>query len=155
MPIVKTKVVAYITNGDRLLVFRHTDVPNAGVQVPAGSVLAHERFEDAVLREAREETGLAALRLVRYLGERQRDMADLGRDETHHRHFFHLRCDGDPPDAWQHAETDPSDGEPGAIRFEFFWARLPHELPPLIADHGALVATLVEVLTAEGVITGV
>ena len=30
------RVVAYVTRGDRLLVFRHTMYPEAGVQVPAG-----------------------------------------------------------------------------------------------------------------------
>ena len=91
MSTVKTKVLAYITHGGRLLVFRHPHAPEAGIQVPAGTVREHERLEEAVLREAREETGLDALTVVRYLGEQRRDMADFGRDETHHRHFFHLR----------------------------------------------------------------
>ena len=36
------KVFAYITHRDRLLVFRHTDFPEAGIQVPAGTVLKDE-----------------------------------------------------------------------------------------------------------------
>jgi ADP-ribose pyrophosphatase YjhB (NUDIX family) len=139
---VKIKVFAYITHGERLLVFRHPDVPEAGIQVPAGTVREQERLEDAVQREAREETGLDALTVIRYLGERRRDMGDFDRDEIHHRHFFHLRCEGDPPESWQHTERDPADGEPGPILFEFFWVPLAHGLPPLIADHDALVATL-------------
>lgn len=150
MAIVKTKVVAYVTHDDRLLVFRHPDVPEAGIQVPAGTVREGERLDDAVMREAREETGLDGLTLVRYLGERRRAMADVGRDETHHRHFFHLRCGGDPPRSWRHFERDPADGEPGPILFEFFWACLPDELPTLIAGQDALVPTLVEFLLNEG-----
>lgn len=149
----RIKVFAYITHDDRLLVFRHPDVPEAGIQVPAGSVREDERLEDAVLREAWEETGLDALALVRRLGERRRDMVDVGRDETHHRHFFHLRCEGDPPSSWRHVERDPADGEPGPILFEFFLARLPHELPPLIAGHDALVPALIELLSIDGEIT--
>ncbi len=142
MSIVKTKVFAHITHDDRLLLFRHPDAPEAGIQVPAGTVREHERLEDAVLREAREETGLDALSAVRYLGQRRRDMTDFGRHETHRRHFFHLRCGGNPPESWRHVERDPSDGEPGPILFVFFWAHLAHDLPPLVADHDALVSTL-------------
>ena len=53
--------------GRELLVFRH-DNPAAGVQVPAGTVDPGEPPDRAVLREAWEESGLAALRIVRPLG---------------------------------------------------------------------------------------
>lgn len=69
------KVTAYVTRGagnDReLLVFQH---PTAGVQVPAGTVERGEAFDDAALREACEETGIARLTIVRMLGERMRVM---------------------------------------------------------------------------------
>ena len=48
------KVYAYITRADRLLVFRHVDFPEAGVQVPGGTMDAGETPEGAVLREAAE-----------------------------------------------------------------------------------------------------
>ena len=41
------KVYAYITRGDRLLVFRHPYVPEAGIQVPGGSVESDEDADDA------------------------------------------------------------------------------------------------------------
>ena len=56
---IKHKVFAYITHGHHLLVFRHLYVPEAGIQVPAGTVETHERSDDAVLREASEEIGRA------------------------------------------------------------------------------------------------
>ena len=63
------KVTAFVTRetaaGRQLLVFRH---PLNGVQLPAGTVELGESPEAAVMREAREETGLAGLRLVRPLG---------------------------------------------------------------------------------------
>ena len=34
----KQKAFAYITHGNRLLVFRHVHHPEAGVQVPVGTV---------------------------------------------------------------------------------------------------------------------
>ena len=49
MPPVIKKVFAYITNQNRLLVFRHLDFPEAGIQVPAGTVMANEDLVTAVL----------------------------------------------------------------------------------------------------------
>ncbi len=152
VPTLKRKAFAYITHGDRLLVFRHPAAPDAGIQVPAGSMRTGERPEDAVLREAREETGLADLVLVGALGEHRRDMADVGLDEMHHRYFFHLRCVGDPPATWRHWESDPSDGSSAPILFEFFWARVPDGVPLLIADHDQQLPQLVERMLAEGLI---
>jgi 8-oxo-dGTP diphosphatase len=143
------KVFAYITNRNRLLVFRHTDFPEAGIQVPAGTVLPNEDLEVAVLREAEEETGLRDLTIKTYLGEQIRDMADVGKKEIHHRHFYHLLCGGAPPEEWQHDETDPSDGSPSPIYFEFFWAEMPDQLPALIADHGFMLPQLEELGGSE------
>ena len=136
------KVFAYITNQNRLLVFRHTDFPEAGIQVPAGTVMAGEDLVTAVLREAWEETGLSDLVVQSYLGEQIRDMNDVGKNEIHHRHFFHLVCDDNPPNQWQHDETDPSDGGTVPIRFELFWAGLPNQIPELICDHGIMLPLL-------------
>ena len=147
----KDKVFAYITHGYRLLVFRHPAVPEAGIQVRAGTIKVDESPEAAVLREAFEETGMADLTLAGLLGEQTRDMADFGRDEIHHRRFYHLRCTGSPPETWRHEEADPSAGESGPILFEFFWAPLPEGVPPLIADHGKMLPRLVEKLFSEGV----
>lgn len=149
MPVLKHKVFAYITHGRRLLVFRHPESPEAGIQVPAGTVQPGEDLEAAVLREATEETGRTDLVLVRFLGEEVRDRSDVGRDEIHHRHFYHLRCTGDPPATWRHWETDPSDGSPGPIPFDFFWAPLPDGVPELIAGHGKLLPQLLASLRPD------
>jgi 8-oxo-dGTP pyrophosphatase MutT (NUDIX family) len=72
MPRILEKVTAFITSDDgrSLLLFQH---PNAGVQIPAGTVEADETPAEAVLREAAEETGLAiaSLSVRRYLGCRE------------------------------------------------------------------------------------
>lgn len=136
------KVVAYITRGERLLVFAHPDAPEAGIQVPAGTVEAGEDPAKVVLREAVEETGLTELEIVSFLGERERDMADYGRDEIQQCRFYHLRYAGDAPSTWRQDEFHPSDGTTKPITFEFFWARLPDEVPDLHADQGAMLPRL-------------
>lgn len=146
---IKRKVFAYITYQDRLLIFSHPDHPDAGWQVPAGTVEPGENLDDAVRREATEETGLTTLHLVRYLGDRWRDMSDFGRNELHHRYFYHLECTQPPPEAWRHGEMTPSDGSSGPIVFEFFWAPLPDGVPELIADHGQMLQELYAAMRSE------
>jgi 8-oxo-dGTP pyrophosphatase MutT (NUDIX family) len=146
MPTMKRKVLAYITNANRLLVFRHSDFPEAGIQVPGGTVEPGEEWEAAALREAEEETGLHDLLLAGLLGEAKFDLAIYGRDEINIRRFYHLRCEGDPPATWQHAELTPSEGPPGPIHFEYCWAPLPDGVPPLIADMDAMLPALVRAL---------
>ena len=131
---IKRKAFAYITRGNRLLVFEHVDLPEAGIQVPAGTINKGESPDDAVLREAHEETGLSLLTVHRFLGAVQRDMNDYGIDEVHHRYFFHLTCDDQTPETWQHVESQRSDGGP-PVRFRFWWVALPDGVPDLIADH--------------------
>ena len=64
------KVTAFVTRSDpggkQLLLFRH---PNAGIQIPAGTVEEGETPEVAVLREVAEETGLTNVRMVALIGQ--------------------------------------------------------------------------------------
>jgi len=151
-PVLKRKVFAYITRGDRLLVFSHPQAPEAGTQVPAGTIKDGETSEDGALREACEETGRTDLELGAYLGEQVRDMTEFGKSELHHRHFYHLWCTGDPPATWQNYEPDPDDQGTNRPLFEFFWARLPHDVPELLEDQGALLPELVTRLVHRGVV---
>ena len=117
------KVLAYITRGNSLLVFRHRDYPltEVGVQVPAGTVRDGEPLGEAVLREAVEETGLEALADASYLGAADYDVRP-GRPEIHERHFFHMLAPDSTPDAWVWHEEHDGLMEPTA--FEFFWIPL-------------------------------
>ena len=145
MRLVKQKVFAYITHNDHLLVFNHPFAPEAGIQVPAGTIEEGEHPEAAVLREAFEETGLADLTLDCFLGEQKRDMSDFGRDEIHYRRFYHLRCRKTPPRTWRHEELYHSSGSAQMpISFEFFWAPLPNGVPHLVADHGIMMPQLLK-----------
>lgn len=143
MPVRRNKAYCYITQGDRLLVFRHVDFPEAGIQVPGGTIEPGEAPEAAALREAEEETGLRDLALVGLLGEAERDLNDRGRDEIHHRWFYHLRCESETPEVWRHDETKCSEGD-GPITFELTWAPLRDERPTLIAGMGDLLPGLME-----------
>jgi 8-oxo-dGTP diphosphatase len=142
----KQKAFAYITHGDRLLVFRHVHHPEAGIQAPAGTVKDGEPPEAAVMREAFEETGLTELGFDCYLGEQTWTMAAAGREEIHHRRFYHLRCAGTPPEVWRHIEGDPSDSSAASYLFELYWVDLPHGVPELIAEHDALLPALFKCL---------
>lgn len=142
MPVFKRKVYAYITYRQRLLVFAHPNEPEAGIQVPGGTLEEGEDPEAGALREAVEESGRTDLQVVRFLGHVTHDLADRGIDEIHDRYFFHLRCTGEPPERWRHGELTPSDGSPGPIPFDFFWVQLPDEVPNLIADMGQMLHVL-------------
>jgi 8-oxo-dGTP pyrophosphatase MutT (NUDIX family) len=143
MPRIVRKAFAYVTHNDRLLIFSHPLEPEAGLQVPAGTMDDGETPEQAVLREAAEETALESLRIVRFLGEAWRDARPYGKDELHHRFFFHLACDSDPPERWQNYEMDTSDGSPPPL-FELWWVPLPDGVPELIAGHGELLPALIQ-----------
>ena len=86
------KVLCYVVRDGHLLVFRHRDYPDAGVQVPAGTL--HEGEDPAVgaLRETEEETGRRGFRVVRALGrfdhEFRSTFAGVESHEVHVRHVY-------------------------------------------------------------------
>jgi 8-oxo-dGTP pyrophosphatase MutT (NUDIX family) len=141
MLVQRNKVYAYVTNRDRLLVFTHADEPEAGIQVPGGTVEPGEDPDLAVVREAFEETGLADLRVAGLLGEVTVDMTVHGRAELARRRFYHLICPGVPAEEWRHWERHPSEGELREIAFDFFWVPIA-AVPPLRAAHDQLLAVL-------------
>jgi 8-oxo-dGTP pyrophosphatase MutT (NUDIX family) len=136
------KVTAYVTKGDRLLVFEHTHHPEAGIQVPAGSVDPGEPLQEALLREVREETGLEQVEVRAYLGEQEHDLAQYGLSGVERRHFFHLECTGEVAERWRHFEHYPSDGSPGPIEFAFYWVKLPDGVPKLSGNQGGMLSRL-------------
>ena len=138
----RNRAYAYITHGNRLLVFEHADVPEAGIQVPAGTVEEHETPQAAVIREAREETGLKDLEFVTELGNFEHDMTGFGVEELQHAWFYHLRCTEEPPESWRHHETHEGTGEP--ILFELYWVSMPDGVPELIGLNGGMIEGLYE-----------
>jgi len=104
-----TKVLAYVTrdceDGRReLLVFDHRDFPEAGIQVPAGTVKLRELPDVAVIREVEEETGIAGCRLLSKLGVY--DWFNPYTGQVNERHVFHLAAPAGTMDSWTWVETD-------------------------------------------------
>lgn len=125
------KVVAYVTrnigSGGELLVFTHRDYPEAGLQVPAGTVEEGEGIEAALLREVEEESGLTSLKISRKLGVYNWVHPTNGR--LHVRHVFHLTAPYETPEQWQWVET--SGGEVSELEgyvFCFRWVSLADEI---------------------------
>jgi 8-oxo-dGTP pyrophosphatase MutT (NUDIX family) len=135
------KAFAYVTRGRSLLAFRHVDYPEAGIQVPAGTIGAQESGETAVLREVHEETGLEIPNIRAYLGS-----ADFTYPteptKTVRRHFFHLSLTGPAPDRWRHWEHAPSVGSDAAILFELYWVPLDSSDLGLAPGHDAFLSEL-------------
>jgi 8-oxo-dGTP diphosphatase len=127
-----SKVVACITrsfkDGTQLLVFEHRDFPDAGVQVPAGTVQLDESVTTALLREVQEGSGLTRFiqvhKLVQY-----RWFCE-SRNEWNDRHVFHLSF-SDAPDQWDHT-VKSSDDDSGMV-FKYVWVPLSHV--PKLAEH--------------------
>ena len=140
------KVFAYITHGNRLLVFDHPHHPDAGTQVPAGTRPEEEPPDVAVLREAGEETGLGGLKLAGFLGEVDHPVPE--RSQVHRRRFYHLISTESPPERWQHYERTPSDPtEP--ILFELYWVELADGVPSLAPGHDAMLEQLLNTMGGE------
>jgi len=146
------KAFAYIVRDRRLLVFEHVDHPEAGLQVPAGTVRPGESPADAAAREAREETGLADLGTPRPLGVAMFDARPHGKDELHRRHVFHLPLapSSAVPERWRHLEGDPSEGDGAPIAFELYWLDLDEAAARLSFGHGDLIGALADELVGRG-----
>ncbi len=99
--------------------------------MPGGTAEPGERPADTLLRELREEAGIAPNRLT-YIAALAVDHHMVA-GETVERHFYHVKV-ADAPDTWDHMVT--GGGEDGGMVFSFFWIERPGEAP-LAGDQGA------------------
>jgi len=135
------KALCYVVRDGQLLVFRHRDHPEAGVQVPAGTLHDGESPAAGAIRECEEETGRSGFRIVQRLGacdyEFRNTAPGFDRHETHERHFFALQPPAGLPDRWSHLAEEGN----GDFWFEFSWVPLTPDLV-LAGDQHAFLRQL-------------
>lgn len=137
----KRKVIAYVVqrrNDQWLLaIFSHRDFPEAGVQVPGGTVNEGESLEMAVAREVQEESGLKHFTSIFLLGKDR--FLHQGRSEIHDRHFFALIFEGNSPDKFSHQVS--AGMEDCGLVFMYSWCNL-DKVPALAGEQDAYLSTL-------------
>ena len=115
------KVLIYAFSEDltRVLAFRQPDHPEAGIQIPAGTVEIGEKADHAARREFREETGFEVPEPMVLVAQSVSDMREF-KPEIHLRSWFAVRNHGDllPERDWHHDEQTP-DRE--TLRYEYIW----------------------------------
>lgn len=136
----RQRVFTYITRDDQLLILEYVNGRYLQPQIPGGTVEAGELPAQAALREAYEETGLSELQLVKCLGSFERDLTDIGRDESIVAWFFHLQTHEATPQSWRHFECDSSEGF-APIEFALSWVPL-SDIPKLGGIDEVMLAEL-------------
>ncbi|MYL18806.1 NUDIX domain-containing protein [Halobacillus litoralis] len=126
------KVYGYITRfykeKPQVLVFQHS-VPEAGIQIPKGTVNPGEDPLHAVVREMVEETGLNSVYVEKLLA------VDtwINEDGKPHKRCFYQLHTPEVKGSWLH---EPSGGgEEKGLTFHFFWISSVEEVD-LIRGHG-------------------
>ncbi|MBO1579413.1 NUDIX domain-containing protein [Bacillus sp. XF8] len=140
----KKKVYAYITREKegvtQLLVFTHRDMPEAGIQVPGGTVDEGEKLEAAVLREVLEESGIRHLCIERFIDDYIIYVKE--KQEYQKRHFFHISLLTDVKDMWEHIVSAGEEDE--GLTFCYEWVDIA-KCPVLTGNQGEFVHLLEDV----------
>ncbi|MDZ5607704.1 NUDIX domain-containing protein [Bacillus pseudomycoides] len=140
----KKKVYAYITREKagvtQLLVFTHRDMPEAGIQVPGGTVEEGEKLEAAVLREVLEESGIRHLCIERFIDDYIIYVKE--KQEYQKRHFFHISLLTDVKDMWEHIVSAGEEDE--GLTFCYEWVDIA-KCPVLAGNQGEFVHLLEDV----------
>ena len=137
----RDRVCCYITRGRELLVYEYAERYTEGcegVLVVGGGVDEGESWEDATLREAFEESGLALSSPV-FLGTQHREahVPEFGH-LFERRHYFWLAAPLSTPDAWDHT-VSAGDMDKGMVLKHRF---VPLERAGLSWEFGALLGRL-------------
>ncbi|MHB0801053.1 NUDIX domain-containing protein [Bacillus thuringiensis] len=140
----KKKVHAYITREKegvmQLLVFKHRDIHEAGIQVPGGMVDEGETLEAAILREVQEESGLRHLCIERFLADYIIHVKE--KQEYEKRHFFHVTLLTDVKDTWEHIVSAGEKDE--GLAFSYEWVNIA-KCPELAGKQGEFLHLLDEI----------
>ena len=143
---IKRKVLAYITRGQEpdleILVFEHKDHPNAGWQVPGGTIENDELVIDALYREIKEEAGISRQELELKGEIFQTNYFSKHSGSMHERSFFHLTYTGELSE-WEHS-VEGSGEDKGLIFCHRF---IPiKDLPELAANQDQAISSIKKTL---------
>lgn len=132
---IKRKVLAYITreqeSNSEILVFKHKDYPNAGWQVPGGTIESDELIIDALYREIEEETGIPREDLELKGKVNKTNHYPEHSDTIHERTIFQLSYTGNHSKEWEHCVE--GDGKDEGLIFCHRFIPI-KELPELAAN---------------------
>jgi 8-oxo-dGTP pyrophosphatase MutT (NUDIX family) len=131
-PILIPKVSVFvIDDDDRLLVFEHPESPEAGIQVPAGTLEPGEDPETGAFREVCEETGRDAFAITGLVARRQLREMRQGRLERHDRWFYRASPTQPLPEVWMGGDWTSD----GWVPFRYSWIGRPTAELVLTPDH--------------------
>lgn len=102
------------------------DFPEAGAQVPKGTVKPGEAMDFAANRSARGAGIVASLDGLTHIGT----LTQTALGEPEEWNFFAMSVDGNLPDTWKHRVSGK--GEDEGMRFRYYW--LPLFPEPELAD---------------------
>ena len=136
----KRKVLAYITkeedDGREILVFEQKDNPDAGLQVPGGTIEEDELLIDALYREIEEETGIPREDLELKGKVNKTKYFPMNRDVVYERTIFHLSFIGNGQTRWEHLVE--STGKDDGMTFCHRWIPV-KDLPELAGNQGQAI----------------
>jgi 8-oxo-dGTP diphosphatase len=131
----KRKVLAYITIGEdaerEILVFEQKDNPEAGLQVPGGTIEEDELLIDALYREIEEETGINREELELKGKVNKTNYFPEHRNVVYERNIFHLVFIGEKHTGWEYRVN--GGGKDDGMTFCHRWVPL-NMLPELAAN---------------------
>ncbi|MCA1063756.1 NUDIX domain-containing protein [Rossellomorea sp. AcN35-11] len=133
------KAYGYVTRvrdkRTQVLVFRHKGIPEAGIQIPKGTVSEGENTLNAVIREMKEETGIQRFEVEKLISV---DYWETDDGAVHNRYFYKIVCH-EMADEWEHNPT--GGGEEKGLTFQFFWISSDEEVE-LIRGHADYLKTI-------------
>lgn len=142
---IKRKVLAYITKDEnverKILVFEQKDHPEAGLQVPGGTIEEDELLIDALYREIEEETGIRREQLQLNGKVNKKNYFPENRENViYERNIFHLTFIGEDENEWDTCVS--STGKDNGMIFHCRWVPV-DELPELAAGQDEAIEFII------------
>jgi 8-oxo-dGTP pyrophosphatase MutT (NUDIX family) len=111
-------VIFYRKPSLKVLVFDQPDYPEAGVQIPGGTVDPGEKLEETLERELVEETGVSFKGKRSFINSRVITHPVTGNEQREHTFCIEVSADS-LSETWTHNVT--GGGEDEGINFRYYW----------------------------------